>query len=107
MRGVKAVIAVGGEPVGHELFYVGDEIAAVAADTEEHAIDALRAIAATVEYEPLDFFVREEDALKNPTKKTVRGGGQSNVRPAGSENKGDVDKAFQTADAVVEGTYGV
>src|SRR5436853_631496 len=30
--------------VGRELFYAGDEVAAVAADTEEHARDALRTI---------------------------------------------------------------
>src|SRR5262245_38795443 len=32
------------DAVGRELYYAGDEIAAVAADTEEHAHDALRAI---------------------------------------------------------------
>src|SRR5690348_7412025 len=34
MPGVKAVIAVGDAKPGKELFYAGDEIAAVAADTE-------------------------------------------------------------------------
>src|SRR6266850_599731 len=42
MPGVKAAIIMAA--VGKELYYVGDEVAALAADTEEHAIDALRAI---------------------------------------------------------------
>src|SRR3954454_7382163 len=52
MPGVKGVIIIAG--AGKELFYAGDEIAALAADTEEHALDALRAI--KVEYDPMDFF---------------------------------------------------
>src|SRR6478752_6360323 len=41
MPGVKAVHVLKKE--GAELFYAGDEVLALAADTEEHAIDALRA----------------------------------------------------------------
>jgi CO/xanthine dehydrogenase Mo-binding subunit len=52
------------DAAGRELFYAGDEIAAVAADTEEHARDALRAI--KVEYEVLDHVVSEEEAKENP-----------------------------------------
>src|SRR5213080_4488998 len=66
MPGVKAVILVGNAKPGKELFYAGDEVAAVAADTEEHALDALRAI--QVEYEVLEHIVHEADALKEPTK---------------------------------------
>src|SRR5438132_14189081 len=47
MPGVKAVHRVV-EP-GAELFYAGGEIVGVAADTEEHVADALRAI--KIEYE--------------------------------------------------------
>src|SRR5206468_1520978 len=36
-------VEVQDEAIGRELFYAGDEILAVAADTEEHAKDALRA----------------------------------------------------------------
>jgi xanthine dehydrogenase YagR molybdenum-binding subunit len=114
MPGVKAVILIAeptrgpdGEVRPRELFYAGDEVAALAADTEEHAYDAIQALAATVEYEPLEFFVREEDALKEPTKKTVGGGGNSNIVSAGSTfTRGDVAKAYAEAHAVVEGTYG-
>src|SRR5438874_2954575 len=37
--------------VGTELFYAGDEVLAIAADTEEHAQDALRAV--KIEYDEL------------------------------------------------------
>src|SRR5438128_2034018 len=73
MPGVKAVILINPAAAGtvKELFYAGDEIAALAADTEEHAHDALHAI--KVEYEVLEHIVQEDDALKNPAKKTVSG----------------------------------
>src|SRR5258708_8224142 len=70
MPGVKGVIVIAG--VGKEVFYAGDEIAAIAADTEEHALDALRAI--KIEFEQLDFFV-DEDESKAAKKRTVRGKG--------------------------------
>ena len=40
LPGVKAVHVIAG--VGKELFYAGDEIVALAADTEEHAADAVQ-----------------------------------------------------------------
>src|SRR2546423_11997992 len=42
MPGVKGVFPIA--KVGQELYYAGDEVIALAADTEEHAHDALRAI---------------------------------------------------------------
>src|ERR1044071_9565539 len=68
MPGVKAVILINNPQPGKEIFYAGTEVAALAADTEEHALDALQAI--KVEYDVLEHIVREEDALKNPDKKT-------------------------------------
>src|SRR5437868_6724850 len=47
---------------GDEVYYAGDEVLALCADTEEQALDALRAV--RVEYEELPFLVKEEDALK-------------------------------------------
>src|SRR5262249_11250626 len=104
--------------VGKELFYAGDEIAAVAADTEEHAHDALRAI--KVDYEVLDHIVSEEEVLKNLDKKTTPGGQKGNLQPGTAALKGKpgedkeegglekaLAKAFADAEAVVEGTYGV
>jgi xanthine dehydrogenase YagR molybdenum-binding subunit len=105
MPGVKAVVLINDAKPGKELYYAGDEIAAVAADTEEHARDALRAI--KVEYEVLDHVVSEEDVLKDPKKKTTPGKREGNLQPGQAATKGDVDAAFAKSDAVVEGTYGV
>ena len=93
------------DAVGRELYYAGDEIAAVAADTEEHAKDALRAI--KVEYQELDHIVSEEEVIKNPGKKTTPGPLAGNLSPGKEATKGDVDAAFPKADATAEGTYGV
>jgi xanthine dehydrogenase YagR molybdenum-binding subunit len=93
------------DAVGRELFYAGDEIAAVAADTEEHARDALRAI--KVVYDPLDHVMQEEDVLKNPAKKTTPGARPGNLQPGQAATKGDVEAAYAAAAAVAQGTYGV
>jgi xanthine dehydrogenase YagR molybdenum-binding subunit len=107
MPGVKAVIAIGDAKPGKELFYAGEEIAAVAADTEEHARDAVRAI--KVEYEVLDHVLSEEEVLKEPKKITTPGGKKSegNLSPGKAATKGDVAKGFAAAEATAEGTYGV
>ena len=102
VRGFKALHKIAKDNA--ELFYAGDEILAVAADTEEHAADVLQAI--KVEYDVLPFFVKEEDALKERDKKTVAGAGASNVGNPNTGTVGDVDAAFKEADAVVEGEYG-
>src|SRR5207253_10269245 len=91
--------------VGKELYYAGDEVLAVAADTEEHAKDALRAI--KIEFDPLDHMVGEEEVIKNPDKKTTPGPLKGNLQTGAAATKGDVEAAFKTADAVAEGTYGV
>src|SRR5262245_28439473 len=101
MPGVKAVYAI--KKAGDELFYAGDEVIALAADTEEHAHDALRAI--KVKYEVLDHFVLEEDALKNPMKKTVGGPGNSNLGKPQEQTKGSIEEGFKAAEVVHEGTY--
>src|SRR5207245_7913475 len=87
---------------GAEMYYAGDEILGIAADTEEHAADALQAV--KVEYEILPHLVKEEDALKATTQKTL--GGQGNLIPGNEGTAGNVAPAFKEADAVVEGTYG-
>jgi xanthine dehydrogenase YagR molybdenum-binding subunit len=103
--GVKAVYAI--RKAGDELYYAGEEVFAVAADTEEHARDALRTV--KVEYEVLPFLVKEEDALKEDketapplqnSRKNVRAG-------AGGGQTQNVDDGFQKADATHNGTYGV
>src|SRR3984893_219111 len=54
MPGVKAVFVVA--KTGRELYYAGDDVVGLAADTEEHVLDALHAI--KTEYEVLDFLVK-------------------------------------------------
>jgi xanthine dehydrogenase YagR molybdenum-binding subunit len=80
---------------GEEIQYAGYEVVAVAAETELQATDALRKI--KVDYEVLPHFVNEQD-LKNAG---------SNAKASGEQTTGDVDKAFQEADAVSEGVYGL
>lgn len=103
--GFKGIVKL--KDVGAELYYAGDEILGIAADTEEHAHDCIRAV--KIEFDQLDHVATEEAALKQPQKGTVPGqGGQTaNVRPAGRRNDGNVDEAFQKADATVEMTYGL
>src|SRR6516225_7273774 len=103
MPGVKAVHVIAGP--GKELFYAGDEIVGLAADTEEHAHDGLRAI--KIEFEVLDHIVKEEEALKEPNRNTVPGNQKSNVQVGQESTTGNTDDAFRQAEVVHEGTYGV
>jgi xanthine dehydrogenase molybdenum-binding subunit len=84
------------------LRHVGDEVAAVAADNEAIAEEALGLI--EVEYRVLPFVLDAELALTEGAP-SVRGG--SNL--AGKEPivlvRGDVDQAMAEAEIVVEGTY--
>src|SRR6516162_931806 len=63
--------------VGRELYFAGDEILAIAADTEEHAKDVLKAI--KIEFDPLDHIMSEAEVLKNPGKKTTPGAANGNL----------------------------
>lgn len=100
MPGVAAVHLIA-KP-GKTFEFAGEEILGLAADTEEHAADALRAV--KVDFEVLDFVVKEEDVLKAGNKQTVATG---NLAKAGEDTKGDVESAFKQADAIVEGEYGI
>jgi xanthine dehydrogenase YagR molybdenum-binding subunit len=103
MPGVKAVHEVA--KAGAELFYAGDEVVALAADTEEHLADALRAI--KIEYEVLPFQVFEQDALKDDKKTTPpAANNRDNVKPGQENTAGDIETAFKDAAAVIEGKYG-
>ena len=106
MPGVKAIHLI--VESGGELFYAGDEILGLAADTEEHAHDAVRAI--KIDYEVLPALVREEDALKGDLKTVPPVGPQkerNNVRPPIEGKTDGVDDGFKNADATVEGEYGM
>jgi xanthine dehydrogenase molybdenum-binding subunit len=84
------------------LRHAGDEVAAVAAETEAIAEEALRAI--QIEYRVLPFVLNEERALE-ATAPSVRGG----TNLAGDEpiefSRGDVEAGLKEADLVVEQTY--
>jgi len=80
---------------------VGDEVAAVAAESEELAEDALRLI--DVEYEPLPFVTSIEAALA-PDAPRVHESGNIAGEPKTYE-RGDPDAALRQADVVIEATY--
>jgi len=94
---------------GDQAYFAGTELVAVAADTEEHAEDALRAI--RIDYEVLPHLVKESDALDPERGKqlTVTGGmNDTNVRNGGefaTANFGP--QVYQNTAATHEGTYGV
>src|SRR5438132_486386 len=98
---------------GEEVFFAGRERIAVAADTEEHAEDCLRAIG--VDYEVLPHAVKEADALAlRDGQGTVGGKSQAGVvNPANSSPGGEFStanfeqNAYQNTAAQIEGTYGV
>lgn len=83
-----------------EVRFVGDEVAAVAADREETANEALRLIA--VEYEVLPHVVDLEESIDDAS---PRLGEKGNVTLESSHDRGDVKKALRDADHVVEATY--
>ena len=70
------------DPKNNRVMFQGDEVAAVAADTEEHAIDAARAI--KVEYEVLPHVTIVEQALDGTAPEVFTGG---NVREAGLQRR--------------------
>ncbi len=96
--GVKAALAWR-EP-GSKVMYQGDEVAAVAADTEEHAEDAMRLI--RVEYEELPHLATVEQAMAPDAPVVFEGG---NTKQGAAEEVGDLDAGFKAAAHVVEATY--
>ena len=93
MNGVKAVHVIA--EAGKELQWHGQEVAAVAATTEELAREAARKI--KVEYEVLPHFVNEADLGK----------AGSRGKAAGEKVTGDPEKAMEEAEAVSDGVYGI
>ena len=83
------------------VLFQGDEIAAVAADTEEHAIDAERAV--KVVYEVLPSVISVESALAGRAPEGVFPRG--NVVPANTQEVGDLAAGFQAAAHTLEQTY--
>ncbi len=93
IKGVHGVQIINGE--GTELQWNGQEILAIAADTEELARDAVAAV--KIDYEVLPHLVKEEDVDQ----------AGSRVKPAADKSEGDPEGAFASADVTHEGYYGL
>jgi xanthine dehydrogenase YagR molybdenum-binding subunit len=88
------------DPKTSVVMYQGDEVAAVAADTEEHALDAARAVKVT--YEPLPSVISVDAALAGQAPEVFEGG---NVHDGRGAEAGDLAAGFQAAAFTVEQTY--
>jgi len=87
-------------PLPPVVMFQGDEVAAVAADTEERAIDAARLV--KVEYEVLPHVTLVDQALAGTAPPVFTGG---NFRQGNAQESGDLAAGFQQAAHVVEQTY--
>ena len=83
--------------------YVGDAVAAVAADSELIAEEALKSI--RVEYEPLPAVMTIDDALAHPEWKVNEKAKEGNISKHVHLEFGDVDGGLAESDAIVEGEY--
>jgi xanthine dehydrogenase YagR molybdenum-binding subunit len=99
LPGVKAILVLA-TPGEAKLIYQGQEIAAVAAETEEKARDAVRAI--KVDYEILPHVVTERQAMATDAPKVFPG---NNIRAGRTQSVGKPDEAMQKADVTIEATY--
>ena len=82
------------------VYHAGDGVAAVAAVTEQIALEALDKI--KVEYEPLPAVFDPLEALKDDAPKVHAP--NSNIYATQGDQKGDVDKGFAASDHIFEGT---
>jgi len=100
--GVKAAIVIKdpADPVKATINYQGEEVAAVAAITEEAARDAMRLI--KVEYEVLQPLATVEQAMSPNAPQAFSSG---NVSKVNTSAEGDVEAALKTAAHIVEGVY--
>ena len=96
--GVKAVLAV--LEAGAKVMFQGEEVAALAAATEEQADDALRLI--KVEYEVLPHIATEALAQREGAPQVFKDG---NIKAGDTEEAGDLDAGFKAAAHVVEASY--
>jgi xanthine dehydrogenase YagR molybdenum-binding subunit len=96
--GVKAALAW--KQPGAEVMFQGDQVAAVAADTEEHAKDAARLV--KVQYDVLPHVALVERALSSDAPTVFKDG---NTKPGQTQEEGDLDAGFKKAAHVIEQTY--
>lgn len=94
----------GGEIPGSDIVrFFGDQIAAVVADTEEHAAAAIKLIRVTYADLPVladpDSAMRDGAPVLHPARGATNAGIHYKIR------KGDAESALRTAAVIVEGTY--
>lgn len=94
MPGVKAVDII--MDVGKEVMWAGQEVAAVAAETEAQARDAARAV--TVQYEVLPYWVKDSLPSEAPPER---------VEVLAEQAQGDLAAGFGEGVVTIEGTYGL
>jgi xanthine dehydrogenase YagR molybdenum-binding subunit len=104
LPGVKAVIGIKdpADPAKTNINYQGEEVAAVAATTEEIARDAVRLI--KVDYEVLPALATVEQSM-GPNAPQAFAPARPNVTNPNVRGEGDVEAAMKTAAHVVEGLY--
>ncbi len=112
LPGVRAVVTPFDAPKGQvapdmpildtEARYVGDEVAAVAADDEDLAEAALSLI--EVKYEQLPFVTDAVEAIKPDAPQTRPGGNLVGGKPL-TLTRGSVEEGFAQADHIFEETY--
>ncbi|HTQ30402.1 MAG TPA: xanthine dehydrogenase family protein molybdopterin-binding subunit [Opitutaceae bacterium] len=83
--------------------YYGEEIAAVAGVSRQAVLEALPLV--EIKAEPLPFVVDEVEAMQPDAPRVFAENSNLNLDPV--KKKGDVDAAFASAAAVVEGTFSV
>ena len=83
--------------------FVGDQVAAVVAETEAQAAAAVRLI--RVEYQDLPVVTDPVDAMKPDAPRVHEHIGDSNICVHYKIRKGNVEEAFARADVIVEGEY--
>jgi len=100
--GVKAALVwkEPGTTATSEVRYQGEPVAAVAAETEEQAIDAARLVKVT--YDVLEHVASEQQAMASDAPVVFQGG---NTRKGATQETGDLDAGFKAAAHIVEQTY--
>jgi xanthine dehydrogenase YagR molybdenum-binding subunit len=96
--GVKAVLAV--MKPGDKVMFQGEEIAALAAATEDQADDALRLIKVT--FDVLPHIATTELAMRDGAPQVFKDG---NFKAGDTDEAGDLDAGFKAAAHIVEASY--
>src|SRR5688572_847442 len=91
------------KPGGDVVRFVGDQVAAVVAQTEAQAAAALKLI--QVEYEDLPLVTDPVEAMKPEAPRVHEHIGDSNICVHYKIRKGNVAEGFARADVIVEGEY--